>query len=100
MKTFFYNGKVYTGKLPLQEAFTVENGLFFAVGSNEALLKTLSPEDRKIDGIIGELSVRDNIILALQVLTGFFKPFSKAKAQIKDDFLSVYAVRYSHLCSV
>ncbi len=39
------------------------------------------PEDRKIDGIIGDLSVRDNIILALQVLTGFFKPFSKAKAQ-------------------
>ena len=39
------------------------------------------PEDRKIDGIIGDLSVRDNIILALQVLTGFFKPFSRAKAQ-------------------
>ena len=38
------------------------------------------PEDRKIDGIIGDLSVRDNIILAYQVLTGFFKPFSKAKA--------------------
>ena len=38
------------------------------------------PEDRKVDGIIGDLSVRDNIILALQVLTGFFKPFSKAKA--------------------
>ncbi len=39
------------------------------------------PEDRKLDGIVGDLSVRDNIILALQVLTGFFKPFSKAKAQ-------------------
>ncbi|MBE5826891.1 MAG: sugar ABC transporter ATP-binding protein [Butyrivibrio sp.] len=38
------------------------------------------PEDRKVDGIIGDLSVRENIILALQVLTGFFKPFSKAKA--------------------
>lgn len=37
-------------------------------------------EDRKRDGIVGELSVRDNIILALQVKTGFFKPFSKAKA--------------------
>ncbi len=37
------------------------------------------PEDRKVDGIIGDLSVRENIILALQVLTGFFKPFSKAK---------------------
>ncbi len=38
------------------------------------------PEDRKRDGIVGDLSVRDNIILALQVITGFFKPFSKAKA--------------------
>ncbi|MBR6044947.1 MAG: sugar ABC transporter ATP-binding protein [Ruminococcus sp.] len=38
------------------------------------------PEDRKRDGIVGDLSVRDNIILALQVKTGFFKPFSKAKA--------------------
>ncbi len=38
------------------------------------------PEDRKLDGIIGDLSVRENIILALQVMTGFFKPFSKAKA--------------------
>ena len=39
------------------------------------------PEDRKVDGIIGDLSVRDNIIMALQVMTGFFKPFSKAKAE-------------------
>ena len=38
------------------------------------------PEDRKRDGIVGDLSVKENIILALQVLTGFFKPFSKAKA--------------------
>ncbi|WP_029319941.1 sugar ABC transporter ATP-binding protein [Butyrivibrio sp. AE3004] len=37
------------------------------------------PEDRKGDGIIGDLSVKENIILALQVLTGFFKPFSKAQ---------------------
>ena len=33
------------------------------------------PEDRKRDGIVGDLSVKDNIILALQVKTGFFKPF-------------------------
>ena len=39
------------------------------------------PEDRKVDGIVGDLSVRDNIILALQVMKGFFKPFSKAQAQ-------------------
>ncbi|MCQ2416938.1 MAG: sugar ABC transporter ATP-binding protein [Oscillospiraceae bacterium] len=38
------------------------------------------PEDRKRDGIVGDLSVKDNIILALQVKNGFFKPFSKKKA--------------------
>ena len=38
------------------------------------------PEDRKRDGIVGDLSVRDNIILALQVKKGFFKPFTNAQA--------------------
>ena len=38
------------------------------------------PEDRKNDGIIGDLSVKENIILALQVMKGFFKPFTKAQA--------------------
>ena len=38
------------------------------------------PEDRKKDGIVGDLSVRDNIILATQVLRGPFRPFSKAEA--------------------
>lgn len=39
------------------------------------------PEDRKGDGIIDDLSVRDNIILTLQVLKGFFKPFSLKQAE-------------------
>ena len=39
------------------------------------------PEDRKDDGVIDELSVRDNIILALQVMKGFWKPFSFAEAE-------------------
>lgn len=39
------------------------------------------PEDRKRDGIVGDLSVRDNIILAYQVLRGFLKPVSKAEAE-------------------
>lgn len=38
------------------------------------------PEDRKVDGIVGDLSVRENIILALQVMKGFFKPFSKEES--------------------
>ena len=39
------------------------------------------PEDRKLDGIIADLSVRENIILAVQVLKGFFRPFSKKEAE-------------------
>jgi len=39
------------------------------------------PEDRKDDGIIEDLSVRDNIILTFQVLKGFFKPFSQKQAE-------------------
>jgi galactofuranose transport system ATP-binding protein len=39
------------------------------------------PEDRKADGIIADLSVRENIILALQVMKGFFKPFSRSEAE-------------------
>ena len=39
------------------------------------------PEDRKSEGVIDELSVRDNIILALQVMKGFFKPLSRKQAE-------------------
>lgn len=39
------------------------------------------PEDRKGDGIIDELSVRDNIILALQVMKGFFRPLSRKQTE-------------------
>jgi monosaccharide-transporting ATPase len=43
------------------------------------------PEDRKGDGIIAELSVRDNIILALQVMKGFLRPFSRKQAEAFSD---------------
>jgi monosaccharide-transporting ATPase len=43
------------------------------------------PEDRKGDGIIAELSVRDNIILALQVMKGFFRPLSRKQAEAFSD---------------
>lgn len=43
------------------------------------------PEDRKGDGIIAELSVRDNIILALQVMKGLFRPLSRKEAEAFSD---------------
>lgn len=39
------------------------------------------PEDRKQDGIVGDLSVRENIILALQVMKGLWRPISRAQAE-------------------
>lgn len=51
-------------------------------------------EDRKGDGIIGDLSVRDNMILALQVMKGFFKPFSKAQAQaFADEYIKLLGIK-------
>ena len=38
MKTAYIGGRVYTGELPLKEAFLVENGKFTAVGSREEIL--------------------------------------------------------------
>ncbi len=52
------------------------------------------PEDRKVDGIIGDLSVKDNIILAFQVLKGFFKPFSKAEAsKFADEYIKLLDIK-------
>ena len=49
MKTFFYNGQVYTGTLPLCEAFAVENGRFVQVGGNEELLGLAGEQDARVD---------------------------------------------------
>ena len=52
------------------------------------------PEDRKADGIVGDLSVRENIILAQQVLKGFFHPFSKAEtAKIAKEYIDLLDIK-------
>lgn len=52
------------------------------------------PEDRKVDGIVGDLSVRENIILALQVMKGFFKPFTRAEAnKFAEEYIKILAIK-------
>ncbi len=52
------------------------------------------PEDRKRDGIVGDLSVRDNIILAFQVLQGPFKPISRAQAEkYADEYIKLLEIK-------
>ena len=51
-------------------------------------------EDRKRDGIIAELSVRENIILALQVMNGVFKPISRSESEaFADEYIKVLNIK-------
>ena len=49
MKTIYKNGTVYTGKLPLVEAFAVENGTFVFAGSNCEADALTEAEDKVVD---------------------------------------------------
>ncbi|HNY21260.1 MAG TPA: sugar ABC transporter ATP-binding protein [Treponemataceae bacterium] len=52
------------------------------------------PEDRKGDGIIADLSVRENIILAMQVMKGFFKPISRKQAEaFADEYVKCLSIK-------
>jgi len=46
------------------------------------------PEDRKLDGIFGELSVRENIIIALQAKLGWFRALQRDE---QDEIAGRYA---------
>ena len=54
----------------------------------------LLPDDRKAEGIIGDLSVRENIILAMQAKLGMFKkiPLSK-QIEIADKYIEMLQIK-------
>ena len=52
------------------------------------------PEDRKQDGIVDDLSVRENIVLALQARRGWAKPLSRREqALIADRYIEALDIR-------
>lgn len=80
-----------------------ENGAV-AVGGRPARLRSprdairlgfgYCPEDRKSDGIVGELSVRENIILALQARRGWLRPLSfHEQERIAEQFIAELDIR-------
>ena len=54
------------------------------------------PEDRKLAGIIGDLTVRENIILALQAMDGMFThiPYSQ-QVKLADQFIEKLRIKVS-----
>ena len=52
------------------------------------------PEDRKVEGIIDDLSVRENIILALQGRRGIFRNLSRKKQEeIADKYIKMLGIK-------
>jgi simple sugar transport system ATP-binding protein len=50
----------------------------------------LCPEDRKVEGIVADLSVRENIILALQAGQGWFRRISaKRQNELADKYIKL-----------
>ncbi|MBZ4690485.1 MAG: sugar transporter ATP-binding protein [Cereibacter sp.] len=53
-----------------------------------------APEDRKTDGIIADLSVRENIVLALQARRGWAKPIPRAEqTRLATDYIRQLDIR-------
>lgn len=54
------------------------------------------PEDRKVQGIIGDLSVRENIILAMQAIDGMFKHMPRKKQnELADYYIDLLRIKVS-----
>jgi monosaccharide-transporting ATPase len=53
----------------------------------------LCPEDRKAEGIVGDLTIRENIILALQARYGWFKFLSRQKqTEIAEKYIQLLGI--------
>lgn len=90
VRSIFGADRVINGKVKMNGKRVKINKPIDAMKNGIAYL----PEDRKIDGIIGDLSVRENIILALQVLKGFFRPFSKSQQyKFADEYIKLLEIK-------
>ncbi|MCR5792988.1 MAG: sugar ABC transporter ATP-binding protein [Lachnospiraceae bacterium] len=57
----------------------------------------LLPEDRKDEGIIADLSVRENIIIALQAKRGVFRLISrKQQEEFADKYIDILQIKTAH----
>lgn len=79
-----------TGKLKVKGKEVKINAPIDAMKLGMAYL----PEDRKKDGIIADLSVRENIIIALQAKRGMFHPMSKKEMDdVADKYIKMLQIK-------
>ncbi len=82
--------RAQTGTLKVKEKDVTIKNPIDAMNLGMGLL----PDDRKAEGIIGDLSVRENIILAMQAKQGIFKKIPMAKQiEIADKFIEMLQIK-------
>ena len=90
VRAIFGADRVTGGKVTVKGQNTVINNPYKAMKKGIGYLA----EDRKRDGIIADLSVRENIILALQVMKGFFHPMSRSQMEsFADEYIKALAIK-------
>ncbi|MGM9539019.1 MAG: sugar ABC transporter ATP-binding protein [Candidatus Onthomonas sp.] len=89
-RTIYGADKAQTGTLKVKGQEVKINAPIDAMNLGMGLL----PDDRKAEGIIGDLSVRENIILALQAKRGMFKQLPRAKMEeIADEYIKLLQIK-------
>ena len=89
-RTIYGADKATSGKLKVSEKDVKINQPLDAMNLGMGML----PDDRKAEGIIGDLSVRENIILALQAKRGMFHQLSREKQnEIADRYIDLVQIK-------
>lgn len=75
-----------------------QNGKLDLSGPRAAIAQGFgfAPEDRKLDGIVADLSIRENIILGLQARRGWMRPIPRAEQnRLADSYIKRLDIRTS-----
>jgi len=79
-----------------QGVLTIDNEIIRSMNPKVAIEKGLSfcPEDRKVEGIVNELTIRENIVLGLQTKKGLFRhiPIKKQK-EIAQKYIDLLRIK-------
>ena len=89
--------EVLFGARPADQGMVEIDGKETTISSPEAAIAHrfgFCPEDRKTDGIVADLSIRENIILALQAKRGMFRYLSqKRQRELADHYIAQLGIR-------
>ena len=78
------------GEVDVRGRKTEVRGTLAAIRSGFAFC----PENRKTEGIVGDLTIRENIVLALQTKRGMLRAISRAEAEkIADEYIEKLAIK-------